>query len=558
MKVLLFLFCVTGIALSAVTKKCDPNSCPIKCCNQKKVCAKVVAECIEFGACRADLDCNHTSLSCNKDRCSLKANAFLSEFEFILTRSDIDQMDEPLKLAETDAVSNLTSSPLTLPSDIANTGAQDNVQQTDSAIMTNEDTNQINLVLKKNKTTNPVLNSTSVFKNHSQKVSGPAKSANATFNVTDPQRIVSRWVFDKEKKVFVWTFFNKETNETKTFETNSSSLSFIPKAPSTNTSQFFRNQSSSHSHHNINKSDSKDSERHRHHQDKRKKDQRKGNQDFEDEEFYQRNGSDSKHHEHGHHGKHHGDHDHHHKHRGGDHHHGKHHGGHHHEHHGHHGHHGHHEGGHHGHHGHQGHHGHHQHHGYHGHHRHHRASFLLWALLSVILAGAAIFVIYRYCKKVGRSERMERIAQRSARLLNRVARRRDNKVTAEMTPITAANTRTESIPSEIQTRANPTQVTEKSTELYQNEIPSMNPHPQAIQMPFDSYYQALPQTHPQFMHYQVPVYQPAPQHYAPQYYPMQFPQNMQPRVPRHSKAIPNEDNNRNNKRTNNKVINLEL
>jgi hypothetical protein len=517
-------------------------------------------------------------LYCNKDRCSPKANAFLPEFEFILTRSEVDQIDEPLKLAETDAISNLTSSPLTLPSEIANTVAQDNVQQTDSAIITNEDTNQINLVLKKNKTTNPVLNWTSVLSNHSQKVSGPAKSVNTTFNVTDPQKIVSRWVFDKEKKVFVWTFLNKETNETKTFETNSSSLSFIPKAPSTNTSQYFRNQSSSNTHPKINKNNSKDSEHHPHHQNKGKKDQRKENQDFEDEEFYQRNGSDSKHHGHDHHGKHHGDY-HHHKHRGGDHHHGKHHGGDHHEHQGHHegghhGHHGHHSNhGHHGNHGHHrnhghhgnndhhqhyGHHGHHGHHQHHGHHRHHRASFLLWALLGVFLAVAAIFVTYRYCKKVGRSERMERLAQRSTRLLSRVARRRGNKVTAEMTAITAANVRTEPTTSEIQTSANPTQVTEQSTELCQNEIPSTSAHPQAIQMPLDIHYQALPQTHPQFMHYQVPIYQPTPQNYAPQYYPMQFPQNMQPRVPRHSKAIPNQDNNRDNKRTNNKVINLEL
>jgi hypothetical protein len=176
----------------------------------------------------------------------------------------------------------------------------------------------------------------------------------------------------------------------------------------------------------------------------------------------------------------------------------------------------------------------------------------------VTLAGAVIFAIYRYCKKVGRSERMERFAQHSARFLNRVARRRDNRVTAEMTTIKAANTRTEPSTSEIQTSANPTQVTEQSTELCQNEIHDTNAHPQAIQMPFDTNYQALPQTHPQFVHYQVPVYQPAPQYYAPQYYPMHFPQDMQPQVPRHSKTIPNEDNNRKNKRTTNKVINLEL
>jgi hypothetical protein len=176
----------------------------------------------------------------------------------------------------------------------------------------------------------------------------------------------------------------------------------------------------------------------------------------------------------------------------------------------------------------------------------------------VILAGAALFVLYGYCKKVGRSERMQRLAQRSGRLLNRVARRRGNKVTAEMTTLTAANGRTEPTTSEIQTSANPTQVTEQSTELSQNEIPSTNAHPQAIQMPFDTHYQALPQTHPQFMHYQVPVYQPTPQRYAPQYYPMHFPENMQPGIARHPKTIPNEDNNRNNKRANNKVINLEL
>jgi len=159
----------------------------------------------------------------------------------------------------------------------------------------------------------------------------------------------------------------------------------------------------------------------------------------------------------------------------------------------------------------------------------------------------------------------ERIAHHRARLLNRLARSRDNKVSAEMATMTTTNNRVGPATSDVQTNTNPPLKTEENLEFFQNEAPTMNTQHQAAHIPQGPHYyaiqsasQALPQTHPQFMHYQAPAFQPLPQQYIPQYYPMHFPQNMHPMAPRYPMNVPVQDHSKNGKRPTNNQINLEL
>ena len=509
-KILILLFC-TAIAVAAITKKCEPSNCATKCCDQKNVCAKVIAECRDFATCKTDKDCDNTDLYCNKERCSLKATAKGTnklDLDFFITKRSMSQVDE-LELADdlSDPLALALGTLDSLETPIANDDATVALELTSSPI-------------------SHLINWSAGFENHSNHTSESSKSSNETFNNSiNPQKVTSKWTFDKEKKVFVWTFSNQETNETKTFVTNSSSLSFTPKPPATNTSKFFKNQSNNHHHH---------------------KDQRNGGPNWDFEEFLQTNGSN---HSHSEHQGHHGNHSHH------GHHHGQHHGNHRHHghHHGNHGHHGNHS--HHGkHHHHHGHHGerHGKHHGHHGrhHHGHRRLHFILWGLLGLAVVAVAIFAIIRCCRNSGNSEPVaERLAQYSTRLLTRRAPRRDNQVTAEMTTINPASSQ----PTEPQATKIPAQDTQESAEAFRTEALPAHMLPHAFLLPTEPHYhgiyqvpQTLPQTHPQYMLYQAPIQQPLHQVYAPQYQ-LRYPQ-----------FVPAQDNGRTGQKALNKKINFEL
>ena len=64
------LFIMIMVAVSAANK-CAPESCGLKCCTREGTCGRFLGECREFAACMTDSDCGAIHLICLNERCAI-------------------------------------------------------------------------------------------------------------------------------------------------------------------------------------------------------------------------------------------------------------------------------------------------------------------------------------------------------------------------------------------------------------------------------------------------------------------------------------------------------